>query len=251
VWVALASLFCCAALRAATGAEFKTSVSQTMVSSYVFRGQLLGGASIQPSIDLQFGQSSLGLWANVPVNNRVKDTADPEVDFSVSHRFIFNADADLSVGTTAYLFPRADPVQGNHRVTWEPSLSVSYTFRGVRLSPRVFWDLTLRGVTYELGAAYALPFPSIGWELDFSAVAGRYDLRSVEKDAPIRVRSWGDYWLLGVSSPVQVSPRSKFIVSWFLSAGRDAYRKRGFTPKVINPTAVRRGVFSASYLYSF
>ena len=65
------------------------------------------------------------------------------------------------------------------------------------------------------------------------------------------VKAWGDYWLLGVSMPFQISTAGKFTLGWAYTEGRDAFAKQGSAPKGVNTLAVGRGVVTVSYSHSF
>jgi hypothetical protein len=65
------------------------------------------------------------------------------------------------------------------------------------------------------------------------------------------VKSWGDYWLLGASLPVQVNKESKVILGVAYTEGRDAFLKQGSAPKGVNTLAVGRWVASVGYSVSF
>ncbi len=53
-------------------------------------------------------------------------------------------------GVTWYTYPRADPGNGFFRSTIEPNLALSWNFHGVKLTPKVYYDLTLEGPTGQL-----------------------------------------------------------------------------------------------------
>ncbi|HVU25853.1 MAG TPA: hypothetical protein VHE13_17110, partial [Opitutus sp.] len=141
--------------------------------------------------------------------------------------------------------------EGAYKSTFEPSISASYTFKGVKLTPKFYYDMVLHGPTYELTAAYALPLTAIGTELDFTATAGTYIWRDSADDVPANVKNWGDYWLVGVSVPFTVTTNSKLTVGVAYTEGSNNYIKEGTDHRYKNDAAVGRGVATITYAYTF
>lgn len=235
---------------AATPAYTVTSTF-TAVSQYMFRGQRLGGPSWQPSVEVGAGDFTAGLWSNLPFKDKVKDTSAPEFDLYGS--YIWNVDKDLSIvpGITLYDYPKAPTNAGYYRATIEPSLALNYTYAGVKLTPKLYYDFTLSGPTYELTAAYALPLKDFGTELDFTGQIGSYIQRNVANKTDPDVKAWGNYWQLGVAAPFQITKESKLTVGFAYTEGTSASVKQGSAPKTSNPLAVGRGVVTVSYSYAF
>ena len=235
---------------AATPAYTVTSTF-TAVSQYMFRGQRLGGPSWQPSVEVGAGDFNAGLWSNLPFKDKVKDTSAPEFDLYGS--YTWNVDKDLSIvpGITLYDYPKAPTNAGYYRATIEPSLALNYTYAGVKLTPKLYYDFTLSGPTYELTAAYALPLKDFGTELDFTGQIGSYIQRNVANKTDPDVKAWGNYWQLGVSAPFQITKESKLTVGFAYTEGTSASVKQGSAPKTSNPLAVGRGVVTLSYSYAF
>lgn len=61
--------------------EVEASVGADVVSSYLWRGQKLGGFSIQPSLSLDYKGFSLSAWGNVGVES----TDDKEIDLTLGY----------------------------------------------------------------------------------------------------------------------------------------------------------------------
>lgn len=227
------------------------TLTPTVVSHYMFRGQLLGGLSFQPAVEAAIGSTTVGLWSNFPVEDKVPGVSDPEFDLYASNTITLNDAANVVVGFTYYYYPRSDLNAGFYRATFEPNVAFNYTYQGVKLTPKVYWDFTLDGPTYELSAAYALPLKDLGTELDFTAVGGTYKLKDVSRNTTPDYKAWGDYWLVGVSSPFQLTKNSKITVGFAFTKGSNAYIKQGSFPKTANGSAVGRGVVSLSYALTF
>jgi hypothetical protein len=115
----------------------------------------------------------------------------------------------------------------------------------------VYYDFVLKGPTWEITGAYALPLKDVGTELDFTATAGTYKVTDVANQSNPSTKAWGDYWLVGVALPFQITPASKLTVGWAYTEGRNAFFKVGTFGKVPNSLAVGRGVVSVSYAFTF
>ncbi len=227
------------------------TATASVVSQYMFRGQQLNGAGFQPAVEMAAGNFTAGVWSNLVLDKKVADSSDPEFDLYGSYTFALGKDVTLVPGATAYFYPSAPTAAGFYRSTFEPSLALNYTVEGVRFTPKFYYDTVLDGATYELTVAYAVPLKEIGSELDFTATAGTFLLEDVANDTTPKVKSWGDYWLVGVAMPFQVSKEAKLSVGFAYTEGRNAFTKQGGLAKATNSLAVGRGVVTLSYAWSF
>lgn len=244
-----------AASAPAPSAPIAPSVSVTIapsfVSQYMFRGQRLGGASFQPVVEASYGAATLGLWSNFPMKDKVAGQSDPEFDFYGAYSFPINETISVVPGFTFYDYPSAPTKAGFYRSTFEPSIAVNYTFSGVKLTPKLYYDVTLHGPTYELTGAYAYPLKDLGTELNFTATIGTYKLTDATNNVSPSVKTWGDYWLVGIAAPFQINTASKVTIGFAYTKGSDAFYKQGSFPKSSNTAAVGRGVVTLSYSYTF
>jgi hypothetical protein len=227
------------------------TATASAVSQYMFRGQRLGGPSWQPSVEVAAGDATVGLWSNLPFKDKVADVSDPEFDLYGSYTFALSKDLSIVPGFTFYDYPKAPTNVGFYRSTFEPSVAVNYTVSGVKLTPKFYYDTVLRGPTYEFTAAYALPLKDLGTELRFTGQVGTFIQRDVANNSTPSVKTWGDYWLLGVAMPFQITKESNLSVGFAYTEGRDSYYKQGSAPRSPNTLAVGRGVVTVSYAYSF
>ena len=239
------------AAKPAAAPAYTVTSTFAAVSQYMFRGQRLGGPSWQPSVEVAAGDFTAGLWSNLPFKDKVKDTSAPEFDLYGSYTIAIDKDLSVVPGFTFYDYPKAPTNAGYYRSRFEPSVALNYTVAGVKLTPKYYYDFVLRGPTYELNAAYALPLKDLGTELDFTGQIGTYIQRDVANNTTPRVKAWGDYWLLGVAAPFQLTKESKLTVGFAYTEGRDAFAKQGTRPKSANPLAVGRGVVTICYSYAF
>jgi uncharacterized protein (TIGR02001 family) len=221
-------------------------------SQYMFRGSRLSGPSFEPTIEFDSGNLAVGVWSNFPIKDKVEGQSDPEIDFYGSYKLEMVKDTLYFVpGYTLYTYVNAKKENGFYQVTFEPNIALSYTVAGVTLTPKVYYDFVLKGPTWEFNAAYAVPLKDAGTELDFLGTLGTYKLTSAIPDVSPEVKTWGNYWLVGVSMPFAIGKSGKLTVGWAYTKGSDSFFKQGTDPKVINSGAVGRGVVTIGYGMTF
>ncbi|MFM8618554.1 MAG: TorF family putative porin [Opitutaceae bacterium] len=224
----------------------------TLVSDYMFRGQRLSSAAFQPAVEGVAGDLTFGVWASKPFDGKkVPDSSDPEIDLYGSYSIALGKDLSLVPGVTAYFYPSAPTAAGFYRSTFEPSLAFNYTVEGVKFTPKVYYDIVLDGATWEFTAAYAVPMKDIGSELGLTATYGTFLLNDAANGSSPAVKSWGNYWLIGLSMPFQVSKESKIVLGLQYTKGSDAYTKQGTFGKSVNSLAVGKTVGTIGYSFSF
>lgn len=232
------------------GPAVSVVVTATAASQHMFRGRRLAGFSFQPAVELNSGNLGLGCWSSIPVN-KVSGSPDPEIEIYGFYNVVIKDGLSIVPGFTGYVFPDAATGAGFYRSAFEPNLALNYTVQGVRFTPKVYYDVVSRGPTYELTAAYALPLTDFGTELDFTANAGTYHLRDVVNRESPETKAWGDYWLVGVAAPFQITRISKITVGLAYTEGRNAFSKRGAFPQVPRSLVAGRGVLTIDYSLSF
>lgn len=231
--------------------EYTWTLTGSAVSQYMFRGVRLGGPSFQPAVEFGAGNLALGVWTNFPWKDRVQGQSDPEIDPYGSYKFVINDSLSVQPGFTWYTYMDADENAGFYRSTFEPSLALNYSVAGFTLTPKLYYDVVLKGATYEFNAAYALPLKDLGTELDFVGTVGTYKWDDAWSNTNPSMKNWGDYYLIGASMPLQVSTRSKFVLGVTYTKGSGNYLKQGSTPKVLNGAAVGRTYATVSYVFTF
>jgi uncharacterized protein (TIGR02001 family) len=227
------------------------TVTPAFVNQYMFRGARLGGPSFEPTVELDSGNLAIGVWANFPIQDKVPGQSDPEIDPYGSYTITINDAVSVAPGFTWYNYPNADPNNGFYKSTFEPNIALNYTVAGVKLTPKLYYDLILKGPTYEFTAAYTIPLKDLGSELDWIATAGTFKIDDAAKGASPAVKNWGDYYLFGVSLPIAITKDSKLSIGFAYTKGGSNFLKAGSTPKVENTAAVGRGVVTLSYAYTF
>ena len=222
-----------------------------IASQYMFRGARLGGLSFEPMIEVDSGNFAVGVWSNFPLKDKVAGQADPEIDPYGSYTITVNDSLSVAPAFTWYNYPSADTRNGFYRSRFEPNIAFNYTVCGIRFTPKFYYDVVLKGPTYEFNIAAALPLKALGTELDWNATAGTFIVRDAANGANPAVKSWGNYYLLGVSAPFAISYASKLILGVAYTKGSGNFLKAGSTPKVENTAAVGRGIVTINYSYTF
>jgi hypothetical protein len=247
----VSSSFAQAAAPATAAPSYSITATGAAVSQYMFRGQRLGGLSFQPAVEVAAGSAAVGVWANVPLRDKVADVSDPEFDLYGSYTFGISDALSIVPGFTYYFYPNAPEALGFYRSTFEPNVALNYTVKGVKLTPKIYYDTTLEGTTYEFTAGYTVPLKDIDSELGLAATYGSYYLRDSTKDASPAIKSTGDYWSVGATLPFKITEKSKLTIGGAYTEGKQAYFKQGTAPKTPNTFAVGRAVWSVAYAYTF
>jgi len=228
-------------------AEGHWTLTSTAASDYFFRGVRLAGPSLQPALEFGRGAWSGGMWSNVALNHTSKPS-NPEIDFYGAFRARTGSEAvELVPGFTLYTYPRAQRSDGIHRTTFEPNIAANIDVHGLRLTPKLYYDLTLEGPTYELSAAVAIALKSLGTELDLSGSVGTFRLRSVTPDAEPREKNWGDYFTVNASVPYRVSANGTVSLNVGYNVGTNNYFKQAGYPRSRNPEARSRAIVTLGY----
>jgi len=231
--------------------EVSVVLMPAIASQYMFRGARLGGLSFEPMIEVDSGNFAVGVWSNFPLKDKVAGQSDPEIDPYGSYTITVNDSLSVAPAFTWYNYPSADTRNGFYRSRFEPNIAFNYTVCGIRFTPKFYYDVVLKGPTYEFNIAAALPLKALGTELDWNATAGTFIVRDAANGANPAVKSWGNYYLLGVSAPFAISYASKLILGVAYTKGSGNFLKAGSTPKVENTAAVGRGIVTINYSYTF
>jgi hypothetical protein len=252
--IRITALFCLAlALMVVPVRADGTSVVLTpaFVNQYMFRGARLSGPSFEPTIEVDSGNLALGVWSNFPMKDKVPGQSDPEIDPYGSYTLTVNESLSVAPGFTWYNYPNADTNNGFYKSTFEPNIALNYTLAGVRFTPKVYYDVVLKGPTYEFTVSYAIPLKDAGTELDWTLTGGTFRLTDAIKGANPSVKNRGDYYLIGVSLPFALTKESKLTIGIAYTKGSNNFFKQGSDPRVQNTAAVGRVVGTLSYAYTF
>lgn len=217
----------------------------------MFRGSHLDGPSFEPVVEVDYENLAIGVWTNFPIKDKVPGQSDPEIDPYGSYKIAINDSLNVQPGFTWYNYPNANESNGFFKSTFEPNIALNYTIAGVTLTPKLYYDVVLKGPTYEFTATYTVPLKDINSELDFTGTAGTFIVRNAVQDADPHFKNWGDYYLIGVAMPFQLTKAMKLTVGIAYTKGSNNFLKQGTDPKIVNTGAVGRGVASISLAYTF
>jgi uncharacterized protein (TIGR02001 family) len=226
------------------------TVTPSYVTNYMFRGQRLGGSSFEPTIEYDSGNLGVGVWMNIPIADKVPGQSDPEIDPYGYYTFTLNDQMSVVPGFTLYTYPRAEGSKGFYTYTFEPNIAFNYTMGIVKLTPKLYYDVILKGPTAEITAAAAVPLKDISSELDLTAQYGAYFLDNAAKDTNPDVKAYGNYYLFGVSMPFQIG-KTKVTLGYAYTNGGDAFFKQSGSPRVPNTSAAGKSVGSVSLSWTF
>lgn len=235
----------------ATAPTSSWTLTPSFVSQYMFRGVRLGGPSFEPNVEFDAGNLGIGVWANFPISDKVIGQSDPEIDPYAFYTITINDSTSIVPGFTWYNYPNANSSNGSYKTTFEPNVTFNYTVGGIKFSPKLYYDVVLKGPTFEFTATFAVPLKDMGTELDFIATLATYMWKSAADNTSPDLKNYGDYWLVGVSAPFAITSASKFIVGLAYTDGTNNYFKQSGSPKVKNTAAVGRGVITISYAITF
>jgi uncharacterized protein (TIGR02001 family) len=227
------------------------TLSPAFVSNYMFRGTKIAGFAFQPNLEVSVGDALIGVWANFPITDRIPGASDPEIDPYFTYKIAVSDALTLLPGCSLYGYPRAEEANGFYKATFEPYLAASYVVGAVTLAPKVYYDTVLKGATWEFTATTSVPLPELGTSLDFTLTAGTFLWRDWVNDSGPRTKNWGDYFLAGVSLPVELSPTAKVSFGFAYTKGSNNFIKVGSAPRTENSAAIGRAVFTLSSAFTF
>lgn len=219
------------------------------VSQYMYRGTLLGGASLQPEFTVSRGDTSFGVWASVPAGSKLPDQTDLELDVTATQRWTLNERWAAETGVAIYTYPRADLNEGYYRVTIEPVVGISWTQGPLVITPRLYYDLMSQGPLAEIAVERSIEITkAVGASV--SAAFGAFRLRDSLNRSESPTLNRGRYWSIGFNLSRTIGEHGSLSVGWTLTAGEgNDYEDAG--ERYANTAAVRRGVLSVSLARSW
>lgn len=178
---------------AAQANELSVTADISYVTDYVFRGDKLADASLQPSVEVSYAGAYAGVWYSDAISNKGTDS---EADLYAGYGFAVSDTLTLDVGATRYTYNG-----GSDLDTTEGFLKLS---ADVLLSPTLayYYDFDLETSAYEASIGYSLPVDAINSSLDFSGVIGTVQ-------APGEDRVYGS---VGVAVPYALSETATLTV---------------------------------------
>jgi uncharacterized protein (TIGR02001 family) len=149
--------------QSAEASALSVTVDVTVVSDYVFRGVHVANTSIQPSVEVAYGDFYVGAWNS----NTISSTSFNETDVYAGYGFAINETLSLDVGVTRYLYDGNGPFDST-----EAYIGLSADLFG--LSPSVYYyhDFDYEVNSYIASIGYSFPLDAINASLDLSASVG-------------------------------------------------------------------------------
>ena len=227
------------------------TVTPSFVPVFMNRGARQSDFSFQPTIEYSKGPLSLELFCNFPISDKIPGAADPQLDFAAHYTWIIAPNLlTVKSGVTLSTLPRANKDDGIHKATWEPSVCFGYTWNDIDFLLNFYYDITMKGSTYEFGIDYSIPLQHLGFDVELSALVGRCGWSEAEVNANLKVANNGNYWQAGVAIPYEFSKKSKLVVGWHYVEGFNNHFYVG-GERIPNYDAVGRGVFNVSFSTRF
>ena len=141
------------------------SATADVVSAYMWRGQKLGGASVQPSVGVSYKGLSLTAWGSIGFDG----DDDKEIDFTLGYET-----GNFSISVTDYWYPE---YSGEH--TFEAQVGYDFGFLAAN------WYTNIAGKNNENASYFTLtaPFSLIGldWEAEVGATPWGTDYYGTDK----------------------------------------------------------------------
>lgn len=193
------------------------SIGADLVSSYIWRGQELGGFSVQPSATITFNKPgiSLGAWASAELFQSGSSVNMKEFDLSLTWSPI---DA-LSIGVTDYYFCTANYIsawkfdaESSHTI----EASLSYDFGPLSAS----WNTVIGGLDHNENGDRSYS--------TYVELAAPYKLAGVEGSAAIGASLWED-------SYTQCQTTGFKVCNISLSANKEIFKLPFMGQIVFNP----------------
>jgi conserved hypothetical protein, proteobacterial len=170
----------------AAKSDLSVTVDVTYVSDYVFRGEKLADASIQPSVEATYGDFYAGAWHSSELSHNDGDT---ETDLYAGYGLKINDTFSVDFGVTRYTYSG-----GSQDDSTEVYVGVS---ANVLLTPSVYYYYDFDNETYTIegSVGYSLPIDAINASLDLSGKVGHVG-------APGDDRT---YFVVGAAVPYKLS----------------------------------------------
>ena len=206
----ITSLLLIGALTVGAQDNIETSLGTDLVSQYVWRGQDLGGVSVQPSLGVSYKGLSLSAWGSVGLAN---PTDTRELDFTLTYEA-----AGFNIGVTDYWFP---DITSN---VYEANVGYDFGFASLQWYTNFAGDDSLNDdgrLAYSSYLEINVPFSlgGIDWEATAGAVPFATDFYGVSQFAVINLA-------MTASKDIQVT--DAFSIPIFAQLAANPYTKNAY-----------------------
>jgi Bacterial protein of unknown function (Gcw_chp) len=188
------------------------------VSQNLYRGNFLGGPSIEPTIDVTKGPWDLGCWENGTVSNRIYGPSSTWLDVYGSYTLeVPKTGVSLDPGFGVYYIPWGPGLYNRYHTSVEPNLGAAFAVGGVQFGPKVYDDVVLKVATYEMNAAYTVPWTGVHSEVDLSGSVGSSHTGSHVVAGVDQPATWSTYWQFGFAIPFAIGKSASLTLGWAYS----------------------------------
>ena len=206
----ISSLLLIGALTAGAQDNIETSLGTDLVSQYVWRGQELGGISVQPTLGVSYKGLSLSAWGSVGLSDP-SDTR--ELDFTLAYEA-----GGFNIGVTDYWFP---DIESN---VYEANIGYDFGFASLQWYTNFAGDDSLNDdgrLAYSSYLEANVPFSlgGVDWTATAGAVPFATDFYGVSRFAVINLA-------LTASKDIQVT--DMFSIPIFAQLASNPYTKNAY-----------------------
>ena len=190
--------------------KVETSLGTDIVSHYVWRGQDLGGVSVQPSLGISYKGVSLSAWGSEGLSNPL-DTR--ELDFTLAYEA-----GGFNIGVTDYWFPEiASKV-------FEANIGYDFGFASLQWFTNFAGDDSLNDSGKPVYSSYVeanIPFflGGVDWTATVGAVPFATDFYGVDCFAFIN---------LGLTASKDIQVTDSFSIPVFAQLAANPYTKNAY-----------------------
>ncbi|MBO7117303.1 MAG: hypothetical protein J6V81_01355 [Bacteroidales bacterium] len=206
----ITSLLMIGAIVAGAQDKVETSLGTDIVSHYVWRGQDLGGVSVQPSLGISYKGVSLSAWGSEGLSNPL-DTR--ELDFTLAYEA-----GGFNIGVTDYWFPEiASKV-------FEANIGYDFGFASLQWFTNFAGDDSLNDSGKPVYSSYveaSIPFSlgGVDWTATVGAVPFATDFYGVDSFAFIN---------LGLTASKDIQVTDSFSIPVFAQLAANPYTKNAY-----------------------
>ena len=206
----ITSLLMIGAIVAGAQDKVETSLGTDIVSHYVWRGQDLGGVSVQPSLGISYKGVSLSAWGSEGLSNPL-DTR--ELDFTLAYEA-----GGFNIGVTDYWFPEiASKV-------FEANIGYDFGFASLQWFTNFAGDDSLNDSGKPVYSSYVeanIPFflGGVDWTATVGAVPFATDFYGVDCFAFIN---------LGLTASKDIQVTDSFSIPVFAQLAANPYTKNAY-----------------------
>jgi uncharacterized protein (TIGR02001 family) len=145
------------------------TLENNVASEYVFRGQEYGDLTYSPALSAAWNNFYAGVIGTMSENLILGDY---EIDTYVGGTHALTENLTLDGGFVYYYYAGKNSFGGSDNGTVEPYLGSSLALGDITLSLYYYYDLQIDDSTYELTAAYSIPFKAARTSINLAATAG-------------------------------------------------------------------------------